>query len=318
MKYCFGVDLGGTAIKIGLFEECGTLLSKWQIPTRTENQGEAILFDISKAIFNKMNEDDIASEDIIGIGIGVPAAVCDDGIIENATNLGWGYKEVKLELEQLTGFSVCVENDANLAALGEWWRGAGKEYKNFVMVTLGTGVGGGIIIDGHIVSGVKGGAGEIGEICVDHELQEDGTVIPRNLEYYASATGVKRIAEQQLAKDTEKTVLGMDNISAKDVFDAARTGDAVAIKVLDKFAFYLGKTLNNLAMILAPEAFVIGGGVSGAGEILLTYVRQYYHVTNTNLILAALGNDAGIYGAQRLVIGKDGEKYVSISNWSNC
>ena len=304
MKYCFGIDIGGTTIKMGLFEESGTLLSRWQIPTGTENQGEAILTDIVESIHDKQKEYHIASEDIIGIGVGVPAAVCEDGTVETTTTLGWGYKEVKRELQQLTGFSVCVENDANLAALGEQWKGAGKEYQNLLMVTIGTGVGGGIIINGAIYSGIKGGAGEIGEMIVDYEILEGGFPVPRNLEYYASATGIKRLAKRKLAKTTEKTVLNIDSVSAKDVFDAAKNGDGVAIEVVDEFTRYLGQALTNLANILAPEAFVIGGGVSRAGEILLEYVRKYYDAPNTQLVLATLENDAGIYGACRLVLDK--------------
>ena len=171
------------------------------------------------------------------------------------------------------------------------------------MVTLGTGVGGGIIIDGQIVSGVKGGAGEIGEIHVDYELQEDGVYIPRNLEYYASATGIKRLAKKKLTENTKKTVLDIDNVSAKEVFDAAKTGDVVAVEVLERFGSYLGQALTNLAVTLAPEAFIIGGGVSRAGDILLEYVNKYYHAPNIKLMLATLENDAGIYGAFKLVLG---------------
>ena len=288
---------------MGLFEESGTLLSKWQIKTRTENQGEAILPDIARSVLEKQKEYDITTDDILGIGVGVPGAVCEGGIVENTTNLGWGYKEVKRELQELTGYSVCVENDANLAALGEFAKGAGEGCRDIVMVTLGTGVGGGIIIDGQIVSGVKGGAGEIGEIHVDYELQEDGVYIPRNLEYYASATGIKRLAKKKLTENTKKTVLDIDNVSAKEVFDAAKTGDVVAIEVLERFGSYLGQALTNLAVTLAPEAFIIGGGVSRAGDILLEYVQKYYNAPNTKLMLATLENDAGIYGAYKLILG---------------
>ena len=302
MKYCFGIDIGGTTVKMGLFEETGVLISKWQIKTSTENQGEAILPDVAKSVLEKQKEYDITIDDILGIGVGVPAAVCEGGVVESTTNLGWGYKEVKRELQELTGYSVCVENDANLAALGEFAKGAGKGCRDMVMVTLGTGVGGGIIIDGHIVSGVKGGAGEIGEIYVDYETQEDGVRIPRNLEYYVSATGIKRLAQKELVTNTEKTILDMYNVSAKSVFDAVRIGDAVAIEVLERFGFYLGQALTNLAVTLAPEVFIIGGGVSRAGGILLEYVEKYYYAPNTRIMLATLENDAGIYGACELIL----------------
>ncbi len=288
MRYCFGIDIGGTTVKMGLFEESGKLLDKWTIQTVTENQGEAILPDIAKSVSEKREEYGIAADEVIGLGVGVPAAVCEGRYVEDTTNLGWGYKEVKRELEEMTGFAVKVENDANLAALGEMWKGVGREYKDAVMVTLGTGVGGGIIIDGKILSGVKGGAGEIGEIIVDYEMQEDGKRVPRNLEYYASATGIKRLTGNQY--------------SAKQVFEQAKMGDQKAIAVLERFGFYLGTSLTNLAVTLAPEAFIIGGGVSKAGDLLLHYVNKYYHAGDTKVVLASLGNDAGIYGAAKLIL----------------
>ena len=148
MKYCFGIDIGGTTVKMGLFQEDGELLDKWEIKTRTENQGEAILPDIAQAVKAKMAEKDLVKEQIIGLGMGLPAPVNEDGIVQNTANLGWGYKEVTRELEELLdGMKVIPGNDANVAALGEMWKGGGKGHKNVIMVTLGTGVGGGIIRD---------------------------------------------------------------------------------------------------------------------------------------------------------------------------
>lgn len=300
MKYCFGIDIGGTTIKMGLFCENGQLLDKWEIKTRTADAGEAILPDIVEQIFQKQKKHGILKEEIIGIGVGVPAAVCGDGIVESTTNLGWGYKAVKDELTNLSGYRVIVENDANVAVLGEMWKGAGIGYENLVMVTLGTGVGGGIITNGQLVTGVKGGAGEIGEIIVDYETAENGEKIPRNLEYYASATGLVRMAKKTLSDNTRKTSLMIENVTAKAVFDAMKKGDAVAIEITERFGCYLGQTLFNLAMTLEPELFVVGGGVSKAGDVLLEVIKKYYHNTNSKLALATLGNDAGIYGAAKM------------------
>lgn len=300
MKYCFGIDIGGTTIKMGLFCENGQLLDKWEIKTRTADAGEAILPDIVEQIFQKQKKHGILKEEIIGIGVGVPAAVCGDGIVESTTNLGWGYKAVKDELTNLSRYRVIVENDANVAVLGEMWKGAGIGYENLVMVTLGTGVGGGIITNGQLVTGVKGGAGEIGEIIVDYETAENGEKIPRNLEYYASATGLVRMAKKTLSDNTRKTSLMIENVTAKAVFDAMKKGDAVAIEITERFGCYLGQTLFNLAMTLEPELFVVGGGVSKAGDVLLEVIKKYYHNTNSKLALATLGNDAGIYGAAKM------------------
>ena len=149
MKYCFGIDIGGTTVKMGLFQEDGELLDKWEIKTRTENQGEAILPDIAQAVKAKMAEKKLVKEQIIGLGMGLPAPVTEDGIVQNTANLGWGYKEVTRELEELLdGMKVIPGNDANVAALGEMWKGGGEGTQNLIMATLGTGVGGGIIVDG--------------------------------------------------------------------------------------------------------------------------------------------------------------------------
>lgn len=302
MKYCFGIDIGGTTVKMGLFCENGQLLDKWDIKTRTECGGEAILPDIVEMIFHKQKKHGILKEDIIAIGVGVPAAVCGDGIVESTTNLGWGYKNVKGELTKLSGYRVFVENDANVAALGEMWKGAGIGQENLVMVTLGTGVGGGIITNGQLVTGVKGGAGEIGEILVDYETTENGEKISRNLEYYASATGIVRLAKSMMLYNNKTTLLSEEDITAKAIFDAVKTGDQLAIEIADRFGCYLGQALTNLAVTLEPEMFVIGGGVSKAGDVLLEVVKKYYHNSNSKLALATLGNDAGIYGAAKMAL----------------
>lgn len=310
MKYCFGVDIGGTTVKMGLFQEDGVLMDKWEIVTRTENAGENILPDISASIHAKLDEAKIAKEDVIGIGMGIPAPIKEDGIVKNTANLGWGYKEVKRELEELTGITVATGNDANVAALGEMWQGGGKGHKNMVMVTLGTGVGGGVIVEGKCLVGGHGGGGEIGHICVNYEETECcGCGKQGCLEQYASATGIARLAKKRLAKDDKPSILrGKEDNTAKDVFDAVKAGDEVADEIAVEFGNYLGHALANLAAACDPTVFVIGGGVSKAGEILLKYIekpymeRAFFADKDTQFTLATLGNDAGICGAAKLVL----------------
>lgn len=307
-KYCFGIDIGGTTVKIGLFQTDGTLLDKWEIVTRTGNGGEAILPDIAESVLSKLNEKGIQKEDVVGLGVGVPAAT-KDGIVNSTSNIGWGYKNVKKELEELTGYHVNVGNDANVAALGEMWKGGGQGYQNQIMVTLGTGVGGGIIIDGHIHTGIRGAGGEIGHLCVQEgETEVCGCGRTGCLEQYASATGIVRLAKRRLANNTEDTVLNIDAVTAKDVFDAVKAGDKVAMEIAEDFGKYLGNALSEIAVILDPELFVIGGGVSRAGEVLLDYIKKNYlknalwDNNKVEFALAKLGNDAGMYGAAKLAL----------------
>ena len=310
MRYCFGIDVGGTTVKMGLFQAEGTLLEKWEIKTRTENKGDAILPDIAQSIKEVIKQHEIQMTDIISIGMGIPAPITKSGMVKSTANLGWENINVKQELEKLTGITVKVGNDANVAALGEMWKGGGLGFKNLVMVTLGTGVGGGIIINGRVVVGANGAGGEIGHICVNTEETEScGCGKQGCLEQYASATGVVRLAKRKLADCTEQTVLCADSVTAKDVFDAVKSGDKVAMEIAEEFGCYLGYALANIAVLVDPEVIVIGGGVSKAGTILLDYIRKYYlqkaFWTNKEVefALAELGNDAGIYGAAKLALG---------------
>ncbi|MCI7181140.1 MAG: ROK family glucokinase [Schaedlerella sp.] len=308
MRYCFGVDIGGTTVKMGLFEETGAVLEKWEIVTNTADEGKAILPDIAASIANKIVERQLSREDIVGVGAGIPAPVTEDGIVNGSANLGWKYKEVRSELEALTGLKAKVGNDANVAALGEMWKGAGAGQTNMIMVTLGTGVGGGIIVGGKVVTGSNGAGGEIGHICVNYEETEScGCGSKGCLEQYSSATGIVRMAKKKLEKTSEKTVLVKETVTAKDVFDAVKAGDAVAIEVAEDFGRYLGYALANIAALTDPSVIVIGGGVSKAGEILLTFVEKAFEerrffANHVAFTLATLGNDAGIYGAAKLVL----------------
>lgn len=310
MRYCFGVDVGGTTVKIGFFQEDGVIKEKWEIITRKEENGENILPDIAASILEKLEETGIPKEEVIGVGIGIPAPIKEDGIVKNTANLGWGYKEVKKELEELTGLRVETGNDANVAALGEMWLGGGKGHKNMVMVTLGTGVGGGVIVEGKCLVGGHGGGGEIGHLCMNYEETERcGCGKQGCLEQYASATGIARLAKQRLAKDEKPSILrGKADNTAKDVFDAVKAGDKVADEIAVEFGNYLGHALANVACICDPTVFVIGGGVSKAGEILFRYIEKpfmekaFFANKETEFRLATLGNDAGICGAAKLVL----------------
>lgn len=309
MKYCFGVDIGGTTVKMGLFEAGGEILDKWEIVTRTENEGEAVLPDIAASICAKLEEKQLDKKDVLGIGVGVPAPVTEDGVVNGTANLGWGYKEVKKELEEMTGLAAQIGNDANVAALGEMWKGGGAGQKNMVMVTLGTGVGGGVIVGGKVITGSHGAGGEIGHICVDYEETDTCGCGNRGcLEQYASATGIVRLAKKKLEQETRATVLEQETVTAKDVFDAVKAGDEVAKEIAEQFGTYLGYGLANLAAVADPAVFVIGGGVSKAGEVLIPYIqkpymeRAFFANKNVEFTLATLGNDAGICGAAKLVL----------------
>lgn len=309
-KYVFGIDIGGTTIKMGLFDAAGEVLDKWEIETRTHNNGENIVPDIAKAVKAKMEEKGIATEDVIGAGVGVPGPVNDSGIVQGCVNLGWGKVNVNKDLGERLGMKVNAGNDANVAALGEMWKGGGQGYRHLVVATLGTGVGGGIIIDGKIVNGFAGAAGEIGHIHVqDGEEATCGCGNKGCLEQYASATGIVRLAERKLASTTVKTKLKAGNVTAKDVWDAVKDGDLIAQHIADEFGQYLGKGLAAITAVTNPEVIVIGGGVSKAGEVLIEYVQKYYKEyvfpgsRETKFALATLGNDAGIFGAAKLVLG---------------
>ena len=311
-KYAFGVDIGGTTVKLGLFDADANVLKKWEITTTKENGGSQILPDVADRILAVMEELNIEKKDVIGVGVGTPGPVDGEGTVYKAVNLGWGVFNIPEVMEKLLGVPVKAGNDANVAALGEMWQGGGKGYKNLVMVTLGTGVGGGIIINGEILTGSIGAAGEIGHIHIeDNEEQACGCGNKGCLEQYASATGIARLAEKRLAKDNVPTVLReISFLTAKDVFDAVKENDAVAIEIAEEFGRYLGKGLAAIAGVVNPEVFVVGGGVSKAGEILFDYIRPFYDKyvfhgsRSTKMKLATLENDAGIFGAAALFLLK--------------
>ncbi len=311
-KKCIGIDVGGTTVKIGIFGIDGSLLEKWEVPTRKEENGKYILSDVAASIQEKLREQNISIEDVEGAGIGVPGPVMPDGYVEVCVNLGWRDKNPQEELQKLLGVHVFSGNDANVAALGEMWQGGGKGYKDIVMVTLGTGVGGGVILNEKIISGKHGLGGEIGHIHVRDEEKEYCNCGGQGcLEQVASATGIAREARRVLAARKEESSMRAfgDEITAKDVLDCAKAGDELAGAVMETVSRYLGLVLAQVALTIDPEAFVIGGGVSKAGPFLLEGIQKYYDkytaisVNKAIITLAKLGNDAGIYGSARLVLG---------------
>ena len=309
-KYCFGVDVGGTTVKCGLFQTEGTLVEKWEIPTRKENNGVNILPDVAETVLNKMKERGIAKEEVAGIGIGVPGPVNSKGEVPCAVNLYWGFTPVVKQMEELTGLPAKAGNDANVAALGEAWKGAAAGAQNVIMATLGTGVGGGIIVDGKIVAGAHGAGGEIGHANVDHsETEACNCGNCGCLEQTASATGIVRTAKKVLAASEEDSALrGCDPLTAKDVLDGFKTGDVLAVRVMEQVGEVLGGALAVFSAVVDPETIVIGGGVSKAGQPLIDCLQKYYKkyafslCKDTPMVIATLGNDAGIYGAAKMVL----------------
>ena len=314
-EYAFGIDLGGTTAKIGLFTTSGALLEKWEVPTDTSNAGEHILENLAAAVLGKMKEQSIDPEQVEGVGIGVPGPVQNASVVPIVcANLGgWGEQNVSARLSGLLdGLKVLVGNDANVAALGEIWMGAAKGCSSAVMVTLGTGVGGGVIVNNHVIDGTHGAGGEIGHLTVNrHETAVCGCGKKGCLEQYSSATGVVRCMKKLLDEnpDTPCVLRGTDFV-AKDVFDAARSGDALAAREVDEMADTLGMALASIAATVDPEAFLVGGGVSRAGEVLFAPLTKHFKeyafrsCRETPIQQATLGNDAGIYGAVRLIVGE--------------
>ena len=309
-KYLIGIDIGGTTVKLGLFNNEGELLHKWEIITRKKDSGKYILSDISESINTILEERNISKDEVLGAGVGVPGPVKDDGTVMGCVNLGWPVFNVSTALEELLNIPIKVANDANIAALGEMYKGGGKGYKNIIMVTLGTGVGGGVIINGNIIAGDTGAGGEIGHINVNpHEKISCNCGRKGCLEQYASATGIVKLAREILERENcDSKLRNIENITAKDVFDFAKEKDELSVKVIEKFSFILGRALSNIACTCNPEVFVIGGGVSKAGDILLNIIKKYYSenafhaVADTEFKLATLGNDAGIFGGAKLAI----------------
>ena len=310
MKYGFGIDLGGTTVKIAYFDETGNMLDKWEIPTVTANNGAQILPDIAASIRQYMDAHQIADTSVLGLGIGVPGPVNSKGIVNTCINLGGGVFNIAEELTKLTGFPVKAGNDANVAALGEFWKGGGMGCNNVVFITLGTGVGGGIVIEGNLLHGAHGSGAELG-----HMVLNRNETVPCNcgkygcVEQYCSATGIVRMAKNYLSGNTVSSSLNaVENLTCKDIFDAAKAGDEAAAAILEQVYALLGEFLGNVCSVVNPEMVVIGGGVSKAGQVLIDGVvphfkKYVFHAASkVDFALASLGNDAGANGAFKLAL----------------
>ena len=311
MNVVFGADIGGTDIKLGMFQEDGRLLSNWLIPTRMEDNGRLIFDDIASEIKNKMQEKSVSSQCVLGIGCGFPAPVDNRSFVRNCVNLGIKDIYPGKEMEKrMPGLIVRIGNDANIAALGEMWQGSGQGRRNLLLVTLGTGVGSGIVIDGKIVSGRHGIAGEIGHFMVDPlETEHCSCGGTGHLNQIASVPGILHYARKFLQEDKRPSVLReKEDFDGADLTDAAKEGDAIAMKTLDYCMGHLARGLAIAAHIIDPDIFLIGGGMAKAGQLLIDVIQKHY-VTNhyltkeeTQIRLASLGNDAGIYGAAKMII----------------
>lgn len=310
--YAFGVDIGGTTVKIGFFSTSGELMEKWEIPTRTENGGENVLPDIACSITDYLTKNGIPAGEIEGIGVGVPGPVGSDNTVYKCVNLGWGVFNVKSRMNELLPEipNVAAGNDANVAALGELWQGGGKGHNSAVMVTLGTGVGGGVVMNGKIVAGANGGAGEIGHMTVNPaETTPCSCGKYGCLEQYASANGIVRLGKIMLEQSDRPSALrAMEKFSSKDICDLAREGEDMAVEIVDRCGEYLGRAMSYISCTVDPEVYVVGGGMSRAGKIVTNSILKYYqkyafHVsTGTGVAVAELGNDAGMYGCVKMIL----------------
>lgn len=311
MKWCFGADVGGTTVKLGIVKEDGSIVEQWQIPTRTENGGCNILGDIAASIKEHMvAHAELDQADCAGVGMGVPGPVEADGYVEVCVNLGWkDLNPAALLSGLLGGLPVKAGNDANVAALGEQWMGSGKGADSLMFFTLGTGVGGGLIIDGKIVAGSKGMGAEVGHITVN-EAEEDACNCKNHgcLEQYSSATGIVKEMKRALAACEDDCVLRGTEFDCAAVVNAAKAGDQLAESVVAKCMGHLATVMSFISYTVDPEVFVIGGGVSKAGDYLLDFIKpRYDHLTplsskKAGIRMASLFNDAGLYGAARMVL----------------
>ena len=315
MKFGYGIDVGGTTVKIAYFDETGNLLSKWEIPTNTADGGTAILPDIAASVAQHILREGVSRDQLIGIGIGVPGPVDAAGVVNKCINLGWGVFNICKALSDLTGLPVTAGNDANVAALGEAWKGGGNGCDNMVMATLGTGVGGGIVLGGKVIHGVHGAGGEIGHIPLNPNEPEKCNCGKHGcVEQYCSATGIVRVTKQHLAASNAPSALrSIENLTCKDIFDCAADGDALAKQALEQVYEYMGLFLATICCVVDPEVLVLGGGVSKAGQPLLEGAQRYFHkhvfhaASGVKFALASLGNDAGAYGAFKMALDAFGK-----------
>ena len=311
-EYVFGVDLGGTEIKLGLFNLQKGLIEKWSVKTDKRNNGEFVISQIAQETAKKAEEKHIDKNSVLGIGLCVPGPVDKDGLVRGCVNIGWGYKKAAEELQNITGVKCAVLNDADAAGLGEAVYGSGRKYKNIVMATIGTGVGGAVIYNGKVVAGSRGNAGEIGHFKVNINETEKCTCGKCGcLEYYASAVGILRFAKENLKNYNNSLLNSFSDFTVKDMAECAQKGDELCLAAFDMAGKYIGLGLSYMEGAFDPDVFVIGGGVSKAGDVILKPIKKYFDLysfnteSETEVLPAILGNDAGIYGACEYVIHKE-------------
>lgn len=310
-KFLFGIDIGGTAVKLGLFDENCELVENWQIPTRLEDHGSFILSDVKASMENVLMQKNIDRSEVSGIGIDVPGPVLDGSFVPLAVNLGWKNKNVRDEMRQLTGIqNICVENDAKAAAFGEYWKGGWEQYKSAVMVTIGTAIGGAVILDGRILHGAFGAAGELSHVQVNPEETEPCACGKYgHLQQYVSTEGILKDIREKLNDPACTSCLrGRKDLTVKDVFDAAKADDEAALETVRKTVRMLSRMLAAVSCVVDPELYLIGGGVSKAGEFLMDMIRSEFRTMalatseNARIEAARTGNNAGIYGAVKMVL----------------
>ncbi|VUX18533.1 Glucokinase [Streptococcus pasteurianus] len=311
-KQIIGIDLGGTSSVLAFITDKGDIAEKWDIPTNIEDGGSHIVPDIIESIRGKMVDLGLSDSDFIGIGMGSPGKVdAEEGTVIGAYNLNWSEpQEIEKAFKESFSLPFYIGNDANVAALGEQWKGAGQSSRDVVMFTIGTGVGGGIVTNGQLVTGFGGAAGEIGHLTVQLEESYSCTCGKIGcLEAVASATGIVKLAQNTLATSEVSSVLrDIEELSSKEIFDAAKKGDGLATEIVDKFCQYLGLAVSHVANTLSPRFIVVGGGVSAAGEFLREKITKFAYdytfpqiLTQTEIVLARACNDAGVIGAAQLV-----------------
>ena len=314
MKYLIGVDVGGMSVKIGLVNDLGQLIDKKVFETEFDPHVMAKI--IADDVFDLLKNNDIKQSDLLGIGVGVPGTVdAHLGEIDFCDNLHWSKIPFVKLLNKYIDTHVVLGNDANAAVLGELKFGSAKQFSNVVMITLGTGVGGGIVIDGKVYEGVEGKAAEIGHMTLYKGGEQCTCGRKGCFERYASATALIASAKKAMLEDKNSLMWeyvkgDLDAVDGKVPFECSKKGDSAAIKVIDEYVSNLSEGMISLMNIFRPETIILGGGVSHAGEYLLNKVIDYcekedYGYKNapkTKILIAELGNNAGIIGAAALAL----------------
>lgn len=308
MRYGFGVDIFGAETKIGCFDETGKLLKKWKIPTPMKAPGNQILPAIAEEIESFLSRNRIFEDDVIGIGVGIPGPVNNTGMVNKCVNFGWGIFNINRALSGLTGFKVASGNIANLAALGECWKGSGS--RNMVFIAMNTGLGGAVVCDGNVVHGAHGGGGELGHIVINRNEREACTCGRFGcVEQYCSPTGIIRVANRYLDSNRTPSVLRKRPLTDyQQVVSVAASGDKAAQDILNQIYDYLGYFLSGVCCVTNPDTIVLGGEFSKLGPGVLdgvsnSFSRYIFHANqNVRFQFARLGTDACIYGAFKMLL----------------